>query len=85
MPGALPTVAWPMCLGVEIGSRIRVIFTPHQAGPTMVHDGHVQSITHDWGAAINDWVTTLTLEQAPVGNYWVWGSSDWDSSTRWAY
>jgi hypothetical protein len=53
-------------------------------GEVIAGDYHIQKITHQIGQGGKTWNTKWALSVADTQAYWIWDSSTWDESTRWA-
>lgn len=62
-PSANPTLMWPVCLSLELGTRIRVMRRPPSPAAAIQADCFVENISWEFGDDGNAWVT---LQCSPV-------------------
>jgi hypothetical protein len=62
-PSANPTLLWPVCLSLELGTRIRVMRRPPAPAPPIQIDCFVENIAWEFG---DDGEAHVTLQCSPV-------------------
>jgi hypothetical protein len=67
---AADTSLWPVCLNIEIGTRVTVNRRP-PFGSVISQDYFVEQIEHDVDFGAGKWTTTLTASPVTYGNAWV--------------
>jgi hypothetical protein len=77
------TNVFPQVLDREIGDRITIRRRPPGGGSAIARDVHIEGISHNFRPGI--WETTWHLSPAEAQSYFIWGTSQWDTDTRWAY
>jgi hypothetical protein len=76
-PGANPTL-WAVCLGLDIGSRVRVMRRPIGANP-ITFDGFVEKLS--WSFTPGDAKLVLQLSPADTQTYWMLGGPNAPGTT----
>lgn len=76
-PGANPDL-WPVCLGLDIGSRVRVMRRPIGANP-ITFDGFVEKLS--WSFSPGDAKLVLQLSPADTQTYWMLGGPNAPGTT----
>ena len=80
-PGAEPNL-WEPILDLELGDRVRVVWTPGDVGDPVEVEGLVEGISISAGDGLRA-TATLFLSGAYDLALWRWGVSTWGETTRW--
>ena len=80
-PGAQP-ILWEPLLALELGDRVRVVWQPGDVGDPIEVEALVDGKSIQAGPG-EEATAELWLSSADVVDFWIWGSSVWDSSTVW--
>lgn len=80
---AAEPIGWEPVLDLEIGDRVRVVWTPGNVGDPIEVEGLVDGIKVTAGDGVRTARATLYLSGAYDLELWRWGVSLWGSSTRW--
>ena len=80
--GAEPR-GWEPALDLEIGDRVRVVWTPGDVGDPVEVEALVDGIKIEAGDGLAA-RATLRLSGADDLDLWTWGVSTWGETTRWA-
>jgi len=80
---AAEPILWEPVLDLELGDRIRVVWTPGDVGSPIEVEALVDGIEIRAGRGIEEAGATLWLVAADDVDFWIWGSALWGSSTVW--
>lgn len=80
---AAEPILWEPVLDLELGDRIRVVWTPGDVGSPIEVAALVDGISISAGRGIEEATATLWLVAADSVDFWLWGSALWGSSTLW--
>lgn len=72
-PAAFPTM-WPVCLSLELGTRVRVMRRPQSPAATIQVDGFVEQIAWTFsgdGDKVTDAYLDLMISPADLSQYWL--------------
>ena len=80
---AAEPVLWEPVVDLELGDRVRVVWTPGNVGDPIEVEGLVEGIRISAGDGVNVARASLYLSAAYDVELWRWGSALWGTSTRW--
>ena len=80
---AAEPILWEPVLDLELGDRIRVVWTPGNVGSPIEVAALVDGISISAGRGVEEATATLWLVAADSVDFWLWGSALWGSSTLW--
>jgi hypothetical protein len=66
----------------ELHDRVTVKWTPPGGGARISQEALITGIS--WAAAGLTWTCTLEVSPTETRPYWIWGTSTWGETTRWA-
>jgi hypothetical protein len=79
---AAEPIGWEAALGVEIGDRVRVVWTPSDVGSAIDFEALVDGKSITAGSA-GSARATFSLADVGLEGLWIWDESLWDTSTVW--
>lgn len=84
--GKLTPAQQAAVLALEIGYRIEVERTPQGVGAASVIEFFIEGVEFELGAG-DDVTAVFYVSPTPDDDdgFWIWGTSEWDVSTRWAW
>jgi hypothetical protein len=80
-PARAPSTAWPIVLGLEIGSKVTLSRTPQALGSAISQTLVIQSVEHNLEPE-GDWSVKFTGAPYDTTSYWTLGTSSFDSATK---